>query len=256
MTMRSNGSLIQRLQWLQCLLPCSTQAHPLEQSGHELAVAVPALLLAVLFAGVAAYILYLNCNLRRQLRKIQALKEQLADQAVHDPLTGLFNRRYLDEALERELARAARSQCPLSLLMIDIDHFKHINDTFGHPVGDRVLAQLGTLLDQLIRRCDTACRYGGEEFVVLMPESAAEELTQRAEQLRSAFSQLYIEVEGRLISATLSIGIATCPPRQKLDAGTLIKMADQALYLAKQGGRNRVEAFRTAGHGESLATCQ
>lgn len=255
MTTRSNGSSIHPMQWLLCLLPWSAQARPVQQSGHELAVAVPAVLLAVLFAGVAAYILYLNCNLRRQLCKIQALKEQLADQAVHDPLTGLFNRRYLDEALERELARTARSQSPLSLLMIDIDHFKHINDTFGHPVGDRVLRQLGTLLERLIRRCDTACRYGGEEFVVLMPESTADNLAQRAEQLRSAFSELYIEVEGQYISATLSIGIATCHPRQDLDAGTLIKMADQALYRAKQAGRNRVETFRPAGHEASLAAC-
>lgn len=165
---------------------------------------------------------------------------KLREQTIRDPLTGLFNRRYLDESLRRELLRAKRDGLPLSLLMIDIDHFKRLNDTHGHQAGDEVLKKLGELIRRGARRADLPCRYGGEEFLLVLPDMSAEDAAERAEEWRIAFANERIDFEGRIVlSATFSAGVATCPANGSSCEG-LIRAADQALYAAKHSGRNRV----------------
>jgi diguanylate cyclase (GGDEF)-like protein/PAS domain S-box-containing protein len=165
---------------------------------------------------------------------------QLREQTIRDPLTGLFNRRYLDESLRRELLRAKRDGQPLSLLMIDIDHFKRLNDTHGHQAGDEVLKRLGELIRRGARRADLPCRYGGEEFLLVLPDMSAEDAAGCAEEWRMAFANERIDFDGRIVlSATFSAGVATCPANGNSCEG-LIRAADQALYAAKNSGRNRV----------------
>jgi diguanylate cyclase (GGDEF)-like protein/PAS domain S-box-containing protein len=168
------------------------------------------------------------------------LRETLRLQSIRDQLTGLFNRRYLEESLERELRRAARKQRTLGAIMLDIDHFKRFNDEFGHDAGDAVLRALGKLLLHGVRGEDIACRYGGEEFTLILPEADAATARGRADELRQAASQLYLEYEGRnLGSIELSFGVAVFPDNAG-SADSLLRAADEALGRAKRGGRNRV----------------
>ncbi len=169
-----------------------------------------------------------------------ALQESLRLQSLRDPLTGLFNRRYLDESLPRELARAARRHAALSLLIVDIDHFKRINDCFGHDAGDAVLAQVGALMGARLRGEDIACRIGGEEFVLIMPDATADAAARRADALRKAVSELRLRSHDREIGeVTVSIGVAQWNGSSRcLDE--LRHAADCALYKAKESGRNRV----------------
>ena len=168
------------------------------------------------------------------------LRESLLQQSIRDPLTGLFNRRHLEETLDLELHRAARRGEPISAVMFDVDHFKRYNDLHGHDAGDAVLRALGTLVQSHIRAGDVACRYGGEEFLLLQPGLSAEDALVRAESLRHAVSGLALTNHGvGLGSITVSLGIATYP-KHALDRTALIKRADEALYRAKQAGRNRV----------------
>jgi diguanylate cyclase (GGDEF)-like protein len=174
------------------------------------------------------------------------LQESLRSQSIRDALTGLYNRRYLDASLAREVARAARREQELSLLIVDIDHFKRINDTYGHEAGDTVLAQIATVLDLATRAEDIACRYGGEEFVVLMPGADAKVAQRRAEELRAAIERCDASYAGRSVGpVTVSVGVATFPA-EGCDAAQLRLCADQALYAAKRGGRNRVEIATAA----------
>lgn len=181
-----------------------------------------------------------NDALHENLREIDELQEQLREQANRDPLTGLYNRRYLDSTLERELARCKRDGHPLALILIDIDHFKQVNDTYGHQAGDEVLLKLSTLLACMARAGDVACRYGGEEFLLLMPTMPLASAQERAEALRMAFGNLAVPFGDFHLRATLSIGIAAYPGHGT-SAGELIRNADTALYRAKHLGRNRVE---------------
>jgi diguanylate cyclase (GGDEF)-like protein/PAS domain S-box-containing protein len=170
------------------------------------------------------------------LKKAQA---DLQEQAVRDALTGLYNRRYLDETLERELARALREAQPVSFVILDIDHFKEVNDTFGHNEGDAVLQKLATLLLSHTRVDDIVCRYGGEEFLIVLPNVNAEIAFQVAERWRKSFVGLTMPLGHHEIKVTLSCGISEFPT----DGDTkedLILTADKALYRAKQTGRNRV----------------
>jgi diguanylate cyclase (GGDEF)-like protein len=167
---------------------------------------------------------------------------QLRDRAVRDALTGVHNRGYLEESLAREEARARRSGLPLGVMMIDIDHFKRINDTYGHPAGDAVLRAVGQYVMALTRGEDIFCRYGGEEFVLIMIDTTARAVWERAEALRAGVQALAIEHDGRTIGPiTLSIGVAMIPDHAR-DGQAALKAADAALYRAKQGGRNRVVA--------------
>ncbi len=170
------------------------------------------------------------------------LREALREQSIIDPLTGLYNRRFMEETLKRELARAQRSQQPLSVIMFDIDHFKRVNDTFGHGAGDAVLGSVAAAAKATIRSADTICRYGGEEMIVLMPACAEAMAAERAEMIRQAIQNLRIEHDGRVIpQVTASFGVASHPTFGP-DGRALVSAADAALYLAKQHGRNNVQA--------------
>ena len=168
------------------------------------------------------------------------LRETLRTQSLRDPLTGLFNRRYLEVSLARELQRCERRGLPLSVLMLDVDHFKRFNDTHGHAAGDALLGQVGRQIQAGVRAEDIACRYGGEEFTVVMPELDAAGSLTRAEQIRRAVEVATVHHLGQQLGpVTLSIGIATFPG----DGNTpelLLQMADATLYRAKAEGRNRV----------------
>ncbi len=183
-----------------------------------------------------------NETLQQQIGEIQVLQGKLKEQAVRDPLTGLFNRRYLDTIVPHELARCARDGVPLCLMMMDIDHFKHVNDTYGHQGGDEVLKTLGTLLIDSVRVSDVACRYGGEEFLLVLPNMPVTNALLRAEQLRAVFAKQAVEFGGEQIRVTVSIGIA-CYPADGCTGDVLIRCADLALYRAKAEGRDRVLLF-------------
>jgi len=175
----------------------------------------------------------------RAEREIQKLQERLRDESIHDPLTGLHNRRYLEETLDRELVAAKRSQHPLTVIMGDLDHFKAINDSFGHLAGDEVLRAFGDLLKRSARGSDVCCRYGGEEFLLVLPQMTAEKAAERAEQLRSDLAARPIVFGAFSIAVTASFGVASFP-RHGPSGDALIGAADKALYAAKDGGRNRV----------------
>ncbi len=170
------------------------------------------------------------------------LRETLRSQSVRDPLTGLFNRRYMEETLEREIRRADRSGRPLCVMMLDLDHFKQFNDTFGHSAGDALLRELGTLLRSSVRAGDIACRFGGEEFVLILPEVAMDCALTRAEQFREAVKHLNVSHLGESLGPiTVSLGVATFPEHGK-SGESLLVVADAALYRAKSEGRDRVVA--------------
>ncbi|MBV6477262.1 MAG: hypothetical protein MOGDAGHF_02952 [Rhodocyclaceae bacterium] len=183
-----------------------------------------------------------NAMLQHQLQEIERLQEELREQAVRDGLTNLFNRRYLDETLERELARAKREGYPLSLVMIDIDHFKKLNDTYGHQAGDKVLRELAALLWGDIRAEDVPCRYGGEEFLVMLPRMPLEIALERAEGWRQTFEATRVPFGDFNLGATLSCGLASYPEHARTP-DDLLRCCDEALYSAKHGGRNRCETF-------------
>jgi len=168
------------------------------------------------------------------------LRHRLQEQSLRDPLTGLYNRRMLDDALPRELRRSARSQQPVALLLFDLDHFKQLNDEFGHDAGDAVLRRTAELLQERFRSEDICCRFGGEEFAVVLPGTGVGEAGQRAEELRRAMAAEPLVHQGTALgSVTLSLGIAVAPDDAQ-DAERLIQSADEALYAAKDAGRNRV----------------
>jgi diguanylate cyclase (GGDEF)-like protein/PAS domain S-box-containing protein len=169
------------------------------------------------------------------------LQERLRYQSLRDPLTRLYNRRYLQESLAREIDRAQRKQQFIGIIMIDIDHFKKFNDVYGHTVGDLVLKKVGKYLLSQIRQYDTACRYGGEELVIVMPDASLENTVMRAEEIRVGIKHIKLDQDQlSLESITVSIGVS-CFPDDGIDSEQLIRAADQALYQAKAQGRDRVE---------------
>ena len=183
-------------------------------------------------------------ELRERVREKEIIQEHLQKLALLDPLTGLYNRRYLNETASLELAQAREQGNPLSLVILDIDHFKQVNDRYGHPAGDQMLVALADLLRAHTRPADILCRTGGEEFLLLLNKMPLEAAVGRAETLRQAFAQLAVPCGDQRIQATLSLGIASYPNHADYLDG-LIQLADEALYLAKRGGRNRVEVART-----------
>ncbi|MCC6985875.1 MAG: GGDEF domain-containing protein [Anaerolineales bacterium] len=183
-----------------------------------------------------------NRELQNQLEENERLRAQLQEQAIRDPLTGVFNRRYFTEALESETARAARENIPFSLIILDVDHFKKVNDTYGHKCGDQVLKSLASFLLENTRRSDIVCRFGGEEFVVLMPDAAVVDAHDRAELFRKKFEVLLLACDDRQIHATFSAGVASFPTHAG-SGEALLAAADEALYRSKAGGRNRVSIF-------------
>jgi diguanylate cyclase (GGDEF)-like protein len=171
------------------------------------------------------------------------LRESLKNQSICDPLTGLFNRRYMEESLEREFSRANRSKSSVAIIMIDLDHFKQFNDTFGHLAGDALLRGFGDLLKRSTRGQDIASRYGGEEFAIVLSDSNLAGALQRAESLRQKVKQLSVEYAGQLLGAvSVSIGVALFPDHGAT-MSEVLRASDQALYCAKREGRDRVSVW-------------
>lgn len=170
-----------------------------------------------------------------------SLRDQLYQQAIRDPLTRLFNRRYLEESFAREIHQAGRHQLSIGVIMLDIDHFKQINDNYDHDMGDTVLRMVGELLQTQTRGGDIVCRYGGEEFILVLPDAALEVARQRAELLRQEISSLTIKYAGHVLEPiTASLGVAVFP-QHGTTVNVLIRAADTALYQAKAAGRNQVQ---------------
>lgn len=168
------------------------------------------------------------------------LRESMRNLSIRDALTGLFNRRYMEEALAQELHRTQRNAAQLAVIMIDIDQFKKFNDNFGHDGGDAILRELGEFFKKHVRGSDIACRYGGEEFILILSPSTAEGARQRAEKIREGAGLLSVSQASRDLGAiTLSLGVAIFPDHAS-ESAALVKTADLALYQAKSGGRNRV----------------
>ena len=187
---------------------------------------------------------------RKLEEKVRQRTEELHQQAIRDPLTGLFNRRYLDETLPREIHRALRETVPLAVVMIDLDHFKRFNDEWGHEAGDAVLLGVAELLLDGLRASDIACRYGGEELLVVMPGADAAEALKRITVIANEMRRLATRVMGRqLPPITFSAGVATVPEHGD-DAAELVRAADRALYMAKETGRDRIVVARAPGSVE------
>lgn len=188
----------------------------------------------------------IQCNIRDISERKQAqdalLKSQalLREQSVRDYLTGLFNRRYMEETLERELLRASRKHFSLGIIMLDVDEFKYFNDTYGHASGDVILHELGNLLLRQVRGEDIACRYGGDEFILILPDATREVTRERAELICELAKQFHLRFEGESLAAvTLSLGVAVFPEHGATSTA-ILRAADAALYRAKQEGRGQV----------------
>ena len=188
----------------------------------------------------------IQCNIRDITERKQAqdalLKSEalLREQSVRDHLTGLFNRRYLEETLERELLRASRKKLSLGIMMLDVDNFKQFNDTFGHAAGDAVLSKIGNLLLVHVRGEDIPCRYGGDEFIIVLPDASRVVTRKRAELIIKYARQFHLQFDGKTLNpVTLSVGVAAFP-ENGFAGNVLLKAADDALYRAKHEGRSRV----------------
>jgi diguanylate cyclase (GGDEF)-like protein/PAS domain S-box-containing protein len=186
---------------------------------------------------------FANEALTRQLEEINKLREELQEQAIRDPLTNVFNRRYLVEFLALEISRAEREGSPLSVVIMDVDDFKQFNDTYGHKCGDTVLQRIAEFLVQHTRKGDVVCRYGGEEFVILMPGAPLEIAYERAETWRRDFAETAIEYEGLKLFATFSAGAASYPEHGSTDEA-ILQAADRALYRSKDAGKNKVTMYQ------------
>jgi diguanylate cyclase (GGDEF)-like protein len=168
------------------------------------------------------------------------LRESLRDQSIRDPLTGLFNRRFMQESLDRELQRARRKGRPLAVIFIDIDHFKRFNDVFGHDAGDAVLRAFAQLMTSFFRGDDVICRYGGEEFALILPESNEQDAALRMSQFGARVKGMVVVHEDKpLDQISVSVGIAAFPEHGP-SIETLLRAADQALYVSKREGRDRI----------------
>ena len=186
---------------------------------------------------------HMEAELQKANEAFQALHETLREQATRDSLTGLYNRRYFNETIERELARAQRDTYPVSVMIMDIDLFKEINDSYGHAFGDEILIILSTLINKHIRTGDVAYRYGGDEFVVLMPGANVEIAKHRAETLCQSFNTAFIHERKKDFRTTMSVGIANYPEHGS-NGDEILRCADLALYQAKQDGRNLVRLWQ------------
>jgi diguanylate cyclase (GGDEF)-like protein len=188
----------------------------------------------------------IQCNIRDISERKQAqdalLKSHalLREQSVRDHLTSLFNRRYMEETLERELLRAARKGLSLGVIMLDVDDLKRFNDTWGHAAGDEILRELGSLLLRQVRGEDIACRYGGDEFILVLPDASRDVTRERAKLICEYAQQFHLQFEGqRLAPVTLSLGVAVFPGHGTTSTG-ILRAVDAALYQAKHEGRSRV----------------
>ncbi|MDX1378228.1 MAG: diguanylate cyclase [Anaerolineales bacterium] len=193
-------------------------------------------------------------ELQGNVHDISAKKQAEAEQmramefeqlSITDPLTGIYNRRFFDEIAGKELERAKRSASLLTIIILDIDHFKEINDTYGHLIGDQVLINLANIYQENMRSMDIFARYGGEEFIILMPDTSADSAHQTTERLRTALEETPLAIyEDKEIFVTISAGIAVCDGHESVDVSTLLERADQALYTSKQSGRNKTTIWK------------
>ena len=182
---------------------------------------------------------FANETLAKQLDDIERLRAELQEQAIRDSLTNVYNRRFLADVMDRELAQAGRNEKPASVVILDIDFFKQFNDTYGHRCGDFVLQYIAKFMNDRIRRGDVLCRYGGEEFVIFMPNASVDVAHQRAESLRNELANAFIEYDGLHLKTSFSAGVAGFPLHGST-SDAILNTADKALYQAKNGGRNRV----------------
>ena len=184
-----------------------------------------------------------NVELRKNIEEVSALHERVQELAIHDPLTGLYNRRFLDETLPRMLSQALRLNYPVTVAMADVDHFKELNDLHGHQAGDKLLKWIASILQTSTRTGDIACRFGGEEFLLVFAGMQLADARERLEQVRASIANEYVSFGFLKLARTISIGIA-CFPEHADTPQSLIGAADEALYCAKHLGRNRVAIYR------------
>jgi diguanylate cyclase (GGDEF)-like protein len=187
----------------------------------------------------------------REKEQVVAL-ETLSRQATHDPLTGLFNRRYLDQILYGEIAHALQNGSLVGIIMADVDHFKQVNDRYGHRAGDLMLQAVGGLMKSCVRSADVVCRYGGEEFVIVMPGASEPTVSKCAEEIRAKVEAMCVVNESQEIRATISLGAAIYP-LHGVNVDEVFVRADRAMYQAKQSGRNRVIVFSAESGSEALS---
>ncbi|NDY41806.1 GGDEF domain-containing protein [Dissulfurirhabdus thermomarina] len=181
-----------------------------------------------------------RCPVQDELTRLKEEHRRLTGLVQTDPLTGLFNLRHLMECLDRELERTRRTGLPTSLVMMDLDHFKAINDTHGHEAGNQALRWASGLWRKALRRLDVLCRYGGEEFVAILPATPLPRAVQTAERLRRALAETPMELDGRRVALTASFGVDVYLPRHTFSPEAFIKRTDAFLLAAKAAGRNRV----------------
>lgn len=199
---------------------------------HEMVAEEQRARMVAVVEDIVEYIANRLANLRLRIR--------LQQQSIRDPLTGLFNRRYMDEILRQEESRAIRNESQVGIIMLDVDHFKKFNDNYGHEAGDEILRVLGKILHHHFRESDVVCRYGGEEFIVIMPDITLEQCLEKAEQLRLVVEAgAYIFFDSEKLNITLSAGVALFPLHGE-GICAVLRLADDALYQAKQDGRNRI----------------
>ena len=183
----------------------------------------------------------LQLQLQKLIKELEASQKELKFLASTDPMTELYNRRYFSTISKHILDLAKRDATPTSIIMLDIDNFKNVNDTYGHKVGDDVIISLAKLLQKFTRKSDIACRFGGEEFVILLPETAINGASVIAEKIREATEHSTVNsMENNTLTFTISLGIAQIDPEEESDIEASIHRADTALYAAKRGGKNRV----------------
>jgi diguanylate cyclase (GGDEF)-like protein len=186
--------------------------------------------------------------------KLMSALEKLRIQATHDPLTGLWNRAAILDILRRELARCERGGLPIAIMMADLDHFKQINDAYGHMVGDAVLCETSSRMGSSVRPYDSIGRYGGEEFLVVLPECDEQGVVSAAERLRSCVKRDPLSVNGGRFGISISIGATSTRQAKREDDESLIRLADMALYKAKENGRDRVELLTSKSHSKRHST--
>ncbi len=218
---------------------------------HSIGVAVGLVCVSLGFRGMFRSMWATDARLRRTVEELELVNARLGELSATDELTGVFNHRFFTERLRVEISVATRQEIPLSCAIVDIDHFKAVNDTRGHDCGDRLLAAVASSIRESLRPSDAVGRLGGDEFGVLLPGTDYERALLVAERVRSALDARLRPDRSDLPSVTVSVGIASFPEEDVTEGEQLLKLADEAMYLAKKQGRDRVCTYRPADGGET-----